>query len=562
MENQRLFLIFSLIFVLFLIWQAWVEEQALRNPPPTPVATAPVEGTTPVGTAAPDGSVPDQAALPGVPTSTPGIMAPVSALSSVQRIRVITDIFDAEIDTVGGDLRHIGLVTYPETLEQKDQPFVLLDDSRSQLFIAQSGLLSADQPAPNHFAKYSSAQTEYRLPAGEDSLDVVLTWVDETGIKVIKTYTFHRGEFVVDLNHRVENGSDEEWIGSQYRQLQRIPPAQSGGAFGGGVYTYTGGVVSTPEKRYQKVSFDDMAEKDFNQEVTDGWVAMIQHYFLSAWLPDTSEVNNFYSKKVDANRYVLGMIGQQQAVPTGEVADFHTRLYAGPKIQERLEALAPNLRLTVDYGFLTVIAQPLFWLLKTIHGVVGNWGWSIIFLTIMIKAVFFKLSETSYKSMANMRRMGPQMQKLKERYGGDRQRLNQAMMELYKKEKINPLGGCLPILVQIPVFIALYWMLLETVELRQAPFMLWLQDLSTKDPFYVLPLIMGASMFIQQKLNPTPPDPIQAKVMMALPVVFTVFFLWFPSGLVLYWVVNNVLSIAQQYVITKRVEAAAGMKKA
>ena len=562
MENQRLFLIVALVLVLFLIWQAWIEEQAARHPPPPPTATAPVDGTVSPEQASTDGSVPTQAALPSAPLPTSDAMpAPVSALSSGRRIRVITDVFEAEIDTVGGDLRHVGLVTYPESLEHEDQPFTLLNDSRSHLFIAQSGLLSSDNLAPNHFAEYTSEREEYRLPAGEDTLDVVLTWTHETGLKVSKIYTFHRGEFVVDLKHRVENGSSEEWVGSQYRQLQRVPPVQSGSMLDGGVYTYTGGVISTQEKNYQKVSFEDMVEKDLSLQVTGGWVAMIQHYFLAAWVPDPNGLNTFYSRTVEGNRYVLGMLGQQQAVAAGGSADFYTRLYVGPKIQDRLEALAPNLRLTVDYGFLTIIAQPLFWLLKAIHGVIGNWGWAIIFLTILIKAVFFKLSETSYKSMANMRRMAPQMQKLKDRYGSDRQRLNQAMMEMYKKEKINPLGGCLPILVQIPVFIALYWMLLESVELRQAPFMLWIQDLSTKDPFYVLPLIMGASMFIQQKLNPTPPDPIQAKVMMALPVVFTVFFLWFPSGLVLYWVVNNILSIAQQYVITKRVEAGAGMKK-
>jgi YidC/Oxa1 family membrane protein insertase len=281
---------------------------------------------------------------------------------------------------------------------------------------------------------------------------------------------------------------------------------------------------------------------------------MIQHYFLAALVPKQDQTDIFYTKVIDGNRFVLGMLGQQQTVAPGEVGTFAAQLYVGPKIQDRLEEVAPNLRLTVDYGFLTIIAQPLFWLLKMIHRIVGNWGWAIIVLTVLIKAAFFKLSETSYKSMANMRRLAPKMASLKERYGDDRQRMNQAMMDMYKKEKINPLGGCLPIVVQIPVFIALYWMLLESVELRQAPFMLWIQDLSVKDPYYVLPIIMGVTMFIQQKLNPPPPDPMQAKVMMALPFVFTFFFLFFPAGLVLYWVVNNVLSIAQQYVITKRVE--------
>ena len=554
MENhQRLFLVLSLVFVLFLIWQAWLEEQAAKTRP-IPATTQPVPGET-----VPGDSVPTQQDVPSTatPTDTPPTAEP--ALSSAQRVRVVTDVFEVEIDAIGGDVRHVGLRTYPRSLDQKDEPFVLLKDTRTELFIAQSGLISPDGAAPNHYAQFVPEQNEYRLQEGQDSLKVPLTWTDESGLKVIKTYTFYRDSFVIDVDHRLENTTAEEWHGSQYRQLQRTPPVDSGST-AWGVYTYTGGVISTPEKNYEKISLDDMAKKSLERQVRGGWVAMIQHYFIGTWVPDQDETNTFYTRTIDGNRYVLGMVGPQQAVPAGDSAIFHSRLYVGPKIQDRLKELAPHLELTVDYGFLTIIAQPLFWLLKAIYNVVGNWGWAIILLTVLIKLVFYKLSETSYKSMANMRRLAPRLTTLKERYGNDRQKMNQAMMELYKQEKINPLGGCLPILVQIPVFIALYWMLLESVELRQAPFMLWIQDLSTRDPYFVLPIIMGVTMFIQQKLNPPPPDPIQAKIMMALPLVFTVFFLWFPAGLVLYWVVNNVLSIAQQYVITKRVEA--GMVKA
>jgi YidC/Oxa1 family membrane protein insertase len=434
---------------------------------------------------------------------------------------------------------------------------VLLQDSKAETFIAQSGLISDSGSAPNHYAQFIPEQTEYRLQEGQDSLEVPLTWTEASGLKVVKAYTFHRGSFVVDLSQRVENASSQDWRGSQYRQMQRTPQEKPSGILTGGIYTYTGGVISTPDKHYEKISFDTIANKDLNLEVKGGWIAMIQHYFLAAWIPDQNEFNNFYTKALGNNRFVLGMVeSKRQTAPAGGSATFHSRFYVGPKVQDKLEEVAPYLNLTVDYGLLTVIAQPLFWMLKLIHRVIGNWGWAIIVLTILIKAAFFKLSETSYRSMANMRRLTPQFAKIKERYGDDKQKMNQALMEMYKKEKINPLGGCLPIIVQIPVFIALYWVLLETVELRQAPFMFWIQDLSAKDPYFVLPLIMGATMFIQQKLNPPPPDPVQAKVMMALPLVFTVFFLWFPSGLVLYWVVNNVLSIAQQYVITKRVEAA------
>ncbi|MDX1654921.1 MAG: membrane protein insertase YidC [Candidatus Competibacteraceae bacterium] len=549
MENQRLFLTIALVFVLFLLWQSWFEFQAAKYPPPaTPAETA--------ETATGGADIPQPSAAPrqDVPTVTGVQSAAEPALDSAQRVKVVTDLFEAEIDTTGGDLRHVGLLTYPRSVEQQDEPFVLLQDRGADLFIAQSGLLSSSGTAPNHYARYVPEQSEYRLADGQESVEVNLTWEDpESDLKVIKTYTFYRDRFVINVAHRVINQGSEAWSGSQYRQLQRTPPTQKQSAFG--VYTYTGGVISTPEERYQKIGFDDMAESPLERQVTGGWVAMIQHYFLGAWAPDQNETNNFYTRVANGNRYILGMVGPQQVVPAGGEDSFSSQLYVGPKIQDRLEEVAPNLRLTVDYGFLTIIAQPLFWLLSAIHGVVGNWGWAIIFLTLLIKAVFFKLSETSYRSMANMRKLAPRMQTLKERYGHDRQKMNQAMMELYKTEKINPLGGCLPILVQIPVFIALYWMLLESVELRQAPFMLWIEDLSVKDPYYILPLIMGASMFIQQKLNPPPPDPIQAKVMMFLPLVFTVFFLWFPAGLVLYWVVNNVLSILQQYLIIKRVEA-------
>ncbi|MBL8260072.1 MAG: membrane protein insertase YidC [Candidatus Competibacteraceae bacterium] len=553
MENQRLILFAALMFVVFLLWQNWLDFQAKKHPPPAPpVATTSVD---PASAAVP-------ALVPGqdVPTAAPGASAipGAKALGGGQRVAVTTDVLEAEIDTVGGDLRRVGLRTYPDSVQRPDQPFQLLQDSGPNLFIAQSGLVALhDGPAPNHYAHFTPEQTEYRLEDGQDSLEVRLSWSDPSGLKVVKTYVFHRGSFLVELNHRVENGGSSEWQGGQYRQFQRTPPKVVSSFFGSGVITYTGAVVSTPEQRYEKISFDDIAKKELNQPVKDGWVAMIQHYFLGAWIPNAGETENFYTKAVGNDRYVVGMRGPVQAVPAGASGNFHTRLYVGPKLPDVLEKIAPNLQLTVDYGILTIIAEPLFWLLKAIHWVVGNWGWAIIFLTVLIKLAFYKLSETSYRSMANMRRLAPELTRLKELYGDDKQKMNQAMMDMYKKEKVNPLGGCLPILVQIPVFIALYWVLVESVPLRQAPFMLWIKDMSIPDPYYVLPLIMGVTMFIQQKLSPAPPDPVQAKVMMALPVVFTFMFLWFPAGLVLYWVVNNVLSIAQQWVITKRVESGA-----
>ena len=556
MENQRLILFAALMFVLFLLWQNWMEFQAKKHPPPVPpVATAPAHSAGQAGVPAP---------APGqdVPTAAPAVGAGPQALGSGQRIHVATDLFEAEIDTLGGDLRRMGLRTYPESIQQPDHPFQLLRDDGAEIFIAQSGLVALNNgPAPSHYAQFSPEETEYRLADGQDTLDVRLHWSDPSGLKVVKTYTFRRGSFLVELNQRVENGGASDWRGGQYRQFQRTPPKTSNSYFGGGVITYTGAVISTPEQRYQKISFDDIAKKELNQSVKDGWIAMIQHYFLGAWVPNVGEAEDFYTKVVGGNRYVLGMRGSVQAVPAGATGDFRTRLYVGPKLPDVLEKIAPNLQLTVDYGSLTIIAEPLFWLLKAIHAIVGNWGWAIIFLTILIKLAFYKLSETSYRSMANMRRMAPELTRLKELYGDDKQKMNQEMMALYKREKVNPLGGCLPILVQIPVFIALYWVLVESVQLRQAPFMLWIKDMAIPDPYYVLPLVMGVTMFVQQKLSPAPPDPVQAKVMMALPVVFTFMFLWFPAGLVLYWVVNNMLSITQQWVITKRVESGADSGK-
>ncbi len=548
MENQRLLLFAALVFVLFMLWQNWLEFQAVKHPPPAPpVATAPV------------GPAPGQPALiPGqdVPTAAPIANVGLQALGSGQRVHVSTDLFEAEIDTVGGDLRQVGLRTYPESIQQRDQPFLLLKDRGAEIFIAQSGLLARNnEPAPNHYAPFTADQSEYRLADGQDTLEVPLHWTDPSGLKVTKIYTFRRGSFLVELNQRVENGSTGDWQGSQYRQFQRTPPHKTNGYFGGGVTTYTGAVISTPDQRYEKISFDNIAKKALDQTVKGGWIAMIQHYFLGAWIPGSGETDSFYTRVVGGNRYVVGMTGMEQTVPAGATGDFRTGLYIGPKLPSVLAETAPNLQLTVDYGMLTIIAEPLFWLLKAIHTILGNWGWAIIFLTILIKLTFYKLSETSYRSMANMRRLAPELTRLKEIYGDDKQKMNEAMMGLYKKEKVNPLGGCLPIMVQIPVFIALYWVLVESVQLRQAPFMLWIHDLAIPDPYYVLPLIMGVTMFVQQKLSPAPPDPIQAKVMMALPVVFTFMFLWFPAGLVLYWVVNNMLSITQQYVITKRVEA-------
>jgi YidC/Oxa1 family membrane protein insertase len=425
----------------------------------------------------------------------------------------------------------------------------MMNDGSPHLFITQSGLLGGG--APNHAAIYSSTADSYSLKDGQDKLEVVLQWRNAQGLLVDKVYTFYRGRYDFDLEYRIANHSPSTWQGSMYRQFKRTE--NTGIEQSRFLYTYTGGVVSNSDNPYEKIDFSDMEEKDLKQEIKQGWVAMIQHYFVGAWIGEKEDTNHVYTKVSDGNKYVIGMVTPQPSIAPGSTGSIKARAYVGPKLQEQLSEVAPNLQLTVDYGWLTILAEPIFWVMKWIQSVVGNWGWTIILLTILIKLVFYKLSETSYKSMANLRRVHPRLQSLKERFGDDKQGMQQAMMKIYQEEKINPLGGCLPILVQIPVFIALYWVLLESVEMRQAPFILWLDDLSSKDPYYVLPLLMGASMLIQQKLNPSPLDPVQAKIMMMLPVVFTVFFAFFPAGLVLYWVANNVLSIAQQWVITKRI---------
>ena len=542
MDNQRLFLFIALSFIALMMWESWQRDYHTPVPTPTeaaaPTTTAPAQDLPVV--------VPSQAAQPAE-TET--------ALVGAERIHVVTDLLDVQIDTRGGDLRQADLLMYPKVSSAPDVPVRLLDEQMPDLFIIQSGLRTKSGTEPTHHVVFNTTQTEYQLQPGEQTLVVPMVWRSPEGVTVTKTYRFKAGSYVVELDQEVTNQSGTDWSGHQYRQLQRAAGSTDGSSKF--VHTYLGGVIYSPEEKYEKIDFKAMGKADLSRDITNGWAAMIQHYFLGALIPNTGEADHFYSRALDGNRFVLGIVGPTMTVASGASQNFATRIYIGPKLQDQLGAVAPGLELTVDYGLLTIIAKPIFWLVEKIHDLVGNWGWSIILLTLIIKLAFYKLSETSYRSMAQMRKMAPRLAALKERYGDDRQKLNQAMMDLYRTEKINPLGGCLPIVVQIPVFISLYWVLLESVEMRQAPFILWLTDLSAKDPYFILPLIMGVTMFIQQKLNPAPLDPMQAKVMMLLPFVFTVFFAFFPSGLVLYWVTNNTLSIAQQWVITRRVEKGA-----
>ncbi len=560
MDNLRLILVFSLVLVSLLLWQAWQEDYGPTAKSTTVSAPSAEQGVVATETA--DTPNPGAISVPNVKVAGSDIPATSEMPSAGEIVQtsgslvsVNTDLFGLELDSKGGTVKNLYLMQYPLSLDSPDEKFHLMKSQSPGLFIAQSGLIGEDKEiVPTHDSQYSVGGDNFKMKDGEKELSVDMNWTHPSGITVTKRYSFTRGSYRIRVQHIVKNGSNKDLTAREYTQLQRSPDAEGeGNAF---MYTYTGGAIYTPENKYEKIAFDDMDESKLNIKAKDGWVAMLQHYFMGAWVPMPGEENNFYTEVFSGNRYTIGAYTPSITIPKGGEYTFESSLVAGPKLQNELRAIAPGLDLTVDYGWLTIIAQPIFWLLGTLHGILGNWGWSIIMLTLLIKLAFYKLSETSYKSMANMRKMTPRMNALKERFGDDKQRLNQAMMELYKKEKINPLGGCLPILVQIPVFIALYWVLMESVELRQAPFMFWIKDLSVKDPFYVLPLIMGASMFIQQKLNPPPPDPMQAKLMMALPFVFTFLFLSFPAGLVLYWVVNNVLSITQQWYITRQIEKA------
>jgi YidC/Oxa1 family membrane protein insertase len=551
MDVKRLLLLIPLAVLAYLIVVQWNQDYGQVAPEPeAPTFTAP----------APDEEVErpdeDELAVPAVPRAEDDIAAEMpdeDLRPAVTRdlIAVETDVLDLRIDPQGGDIVYAALPQHRMRLDS-ERPYVLLSDSEIRSYVARSGLQLDGHSGRIHFTPES---THYRLDEGERHLEVDLT-AEVNGIDLIKRFTFTRGSYAVDVDYYVANRSEEPVTARFIGQLARdnSPDPSTGVALG--MSSYLGAAYSSPEDRYQKVDFDDIQRGRFNnRDVQGGWVAILQHYFVTAWAPPQEQQNLQYATTDSRNRNVAAFAGPVSSVAADSEARLGATLYVGPKVQSYLEEVAPNLRLTVDFGWLWFIANPLFWLLDQIHSLIGNWGWSIVLLTIVVKLVMWPLSAKAYKSMARMRKLGPEMQRLKELYGDDRQKMSQEMMKFYQKEKINPLGGCLPILVQMPVFIALYWMLLESVELRHAPFMFWIQDLSMRDPLFILPILMGASMYVQQLLNPTPPDPMQAKIMKMLPIVFTFFFLWFPAGLVIYWVVNNIISIAQQYAITRKIES-------
>lgn len=538
MEFQRILLLSIFSFSIFLLWDGW---QRQNQPVPQVISAS----STPAPSAALiTNKTPKQSLEPVI-----GVQGAVSS----EYITVTTDFFKAKISTTGGDITHIELLKHFD-ISDKNKAFELFRQDKEHTYIAQTGLLGTN--LPTHNAIFSSEFKNYSLSGRADSINIRLSATNNSGNKVTKVYLFHKSSYLIDVAYEIENLSKEAIQPSAYFQLVRDKFEPVGSTMF--VPTYTGPAVYTDKDKFTKIDFDSI-EKNKAQlpAIADnGWVGMLQHYFVSAWLPTGNTQREFYTKKLDNGLYSVGLILPVEVIDAGQTGKISVPLYVGPA-QSILDDVAPGLGLTVDYGFLTIIAKPVFWLLSAIHGYVGNWGYAIIILTILIKLAFFPLSAASYRSMAKMRVVAPKLAKIKEKYASDREKLNRAMMDLYKNEKINPLGGCLPVLVQIPVFIALYWSILASVEMRYAPFMGWITDLSRADPYYVLPVFMGVSMYLQSKLNPTPPDPMQAKLMQIMPVAFSVVFFFFPAGLVLYSVVNNILSIGQQWYITRKIEDAA-----
>jgi YidC/Oxa1 family membrane protein insertase len=563
MNQTRTFLIFALLALAYLLWTDWEKDYG-PQPAPAPVAattsTAPsADGTFPGAS----GGSSNSATIPA--TGTGGSEQPA------QLITVSNDLLRLTIDTRGGSVVRSELLNYPAEPRTKNDPNPaparLLDDDQAHFFAAQSGLVSAQGNAPDHRAVFQSAQTSYALANGQNELKVDLTWTGADGIKVTKTYTVTRGSYVVDMSQRVDNAGSATWQGNAYQQLQRLAPATAKSSWfqsfsDPSSHSFFGAGWYSPQDKFESLSFTDFQKKPLNRSVTGGWVEMLQHYFFVAWIPKADEAGTFSTSVTNPNTatptYLIRSVGPAMTVGPGQNATSSARLYVGPKLQGTLDSVAPGLELSTNYGWLTVIAQPLHWLLSQLHAIVSNWGLAIIVLVLLIKAALWKLTATQFRSGAKMRKLQPRVNALKERYGDDKVKMQQAMMELYKKEKVNPMTGCLPVLVTMPIFFGLYRVIMESVELRQAPFFGWIHDLSAPDPYFVLPVLYVLVMLATQWLTPPAAgmDPAQAKMMKVMPVLFGVMFFFFPAGLVLYWVTNGLVSLSQQWFITRQVERA------
>lgn len=559
--NAKKLLLYALLALLAAsLWSAWQHDHpASKAAAGGQDSAVPAADTPPVGvtTGASTSNSPAHHTPQGSTGGAPQGVAPQTSSSQVAQIpaarlvHVKTDLLEADIDTQGGNLVSLHLLKYAVSLKDKS-PINLLNPNADQWYVMQSGLVSAPgYPAVDSKQAFTSKQKTYQLADGQHSIDVVLTGTNAEHLQLTKTYHFTRNRYVVGLSYSAKNTGSKAWKGSFFTQLQRRDIKQTHKAAG---RAYVGAAISSAAVPYKKVSYAHLLNNPLSQNIHGGWVAMQQHYFLTAVLPEVYQTNHYYSQVSEATNpkgamFTMGYAAPQVEIKPGASTTGKVRSYMGPALSSRLDQVGEHLGLTIDYGWLSIFSTFIFKVMNYIHQVVGNWGWSIILVTLLIKLVLYPFTQSSFKSMAKMKELNPKLQKLRERYANDKQQLSQATMKLYRDEKVNPLGGCLPMLVQIPIFIALYYVLIESVQLRQAPFIFWIHDLSVKDPFYVLPIVMGASMFLQQKLTPQAADPQQAKVMMFLPVIFTVFFLNFPAGLVLYWLTNNVLQIAQQWFV-------------
>jgi YidC/Oxa1 family membrane protein insertase len=564
MNNARSFLWIALAALGFLLWNAWQNDYH-RAAPLAPSTQATLDPERPAQSSG--GDLPAADSAPAAAVADGAVEAPATTPEPAARtVRVVSDVLELEIDTRGGTVSKANLRAYPVQAGTATPTVQLFDPAGEHFFVAQSGLVSANSAAPDHRAVFSATQDEYRLGEGQDRIEIPLTWTRD-GVTVTKTYTLKRGDYTLDVATRVDNAGAAEWSASAYTQLTRTSPIvnRKFSFTNPEQYSFVGAAWYSPEEKFEKLAFEDFVEEPLNRTITGGWAAQQQHYFFAAWIPEASEPQAYSTAVITdqgAPRYLIRQMGPNFKVAPGASATRSTRLYVGPKQQEKLDSIAPGLGLTIDYGMVTIFAKPVFWLLNQLHKLVGNWGFAIILTTLLVKLLLYPLSEAQYRSMAKMRKVQPRIEALKQRYGEDRQKFNQAMMELYSKEKINPVGGCLPLLLQFPIFIALYWVLLESVELRHAPFIGWLTNLSARDPYFVLPVANAAIMWITQKMSPSPAgmDPIQQKVLQYMPIVFSITMAFFPAGLVLYWTVNGALGLLQQWVITRRIEA--GEKKA
>jgi YidC/Oxa1 family membrane protein insertase len=567
-----MFLWLGLVLALWINYETWQRDYAV---PVTAPAAIPTSGSGSLAANVPQASAPLPAAPPATPAAalasnpptatapaavaSPATAAP-SAATAAGTLRVVTDVFDLEISLRGGDFVRADLVKYPRVKGEQAR-VRLFDSDPEQLYTLQTGLTDTGGSAhPTHLALFAAAQQRYALADGADELRVPLTWSDAaTGVSVTKTYVFRRGSYRVDLEYTIENAGSAPWRAASYAQIFRNDKPVERSMFSVESYAFQGPAYYNGTK-YFKIDRDQIADSELPREVTTGWIAGMQHHFVTAVVP-TEGKSYAYALKTAGDQYLLSATGPAVTVAPQSGATLKETLFFGPKLQAQLKTAGPRLDLVADYGMLTLLAEPLFWMLEQAHKIVGNWGWAIIIITFLLKLVFYPLSESSGRSMAKMKVLAPRMKNLQETYKDDREKLGRAMMDMYKREKINPAAGCLPILIQMPVFFAFYWVLLESVEMRQAPFMFWIQDLSSRDPFFVLPVIMAGAMYVQFKLNPTPPDPIQAKVFMILPFVMSITFAFFPAGLVLYWVTNTLLTILQQWNINRRIEAEAKKAK-